>query len=88
MFGIKEFTAIINPPQCAIMAVGTGSIEIDPETGKPYTAMRATLSFDRRFIDEALANEFMSTFQRIIEQPQYMNLGLVAPMRRVMSNAI
>jgi len=88
MFGIKEFTAIINPPQCAIMAVGTGSIEIDPETGKPYTAMRATLSFDRRFIDEALANEFMSTFQRIIEQPQYMNLGLVVPMRRVMSNAI
>ena len=82
MFGVKEFTAIINPPQCAIMAVGSGSTEIDPDTGKPYTAMRATLSFDRRFIDEALANEFMSTFQRIVEQPQYMNLGLVPPMRR------
>ena len=84
MFGIKEFTAIINPPQCAIMAVGSGNIEIDPETGKPFTAMRATLSFDRRFIDENLANEFMSTFQRVVEQPQYMNLGLVPTMRRAM----
>merc|ERR1719510_1455727 len=83
MFGIKEFTAIINPPQCAIMAVGSGSIEINPETGKPYQAMRATLSFDRRYIDENVANEFMSTFQRVIEQPQYMNLGRVLPMRRV-----
>merc|ERR1719220_2995550 len=84
MFGIKEFTAIIIPPQCAIMAVGSGNIEIDPETGKPFTAMRATLSFDRRFIDEFTANEFMSTFQRVVEQPQYMNLGLVAQMRRAM----
>merc|ERR550532_3154286 len=84
MFGIKEFTAIINPPQCAIMAVGSGNIEIDPDSGKPYQAMRATLSFDRRFIDEFTANEFMSTFQRVVEQPQYMNLGLVAQMRRAM----
>ena len=84
MFGIKEFTAIINPPQCAIMAVGSGSVEIDPETGKPFTSMSATLSFDRRFIDENLANEFMSTFQRVVEQPQYMNLGLVPTMRRAM----
>lgn len=68
------------------MAVGSGSVEIDPDTGKPYTAMRATLSFDRRFIDEALANEFMSTFQRIVQQPQYMNLGLVPPMRRQASS--
>ena len=66
------------------MAVGSSSIEIDPETGKPFTAMRATLSFDRRFIDEYTANEFMSTFQRVVEQPQYMNLGLVAQMRRAM----
>ena len=66
------------------MAVGSGDIEIDPETGKPITTMRATLSFDRRFIDECVANEFMSTFQRVVEQPQYMNLGLVAKMRRAM----
>ena len=39
MFGIKEFTAIINPPQCAIMAVGSGSVEIDPDTGKASMSM-------------------------------------------------
>ena len=82
MFGIKEFTAIINPPQCAIMAVGSGNIEIDPDSGKPYQAMRATLSFDRRFIDEITANIFMSTFQKVVEQPQYMNLGLIPTVRR------
>ena len=82
MFGIKEFTAIINPPQCAIMAVGSGSLEVNPDTGKGFTAMRSTLSFDRRFIDEKVANDFMATFQRIVECPQYMNLGLVPPMRR------
>ena len=82
MFGIKEFTAIINPPQCAIMAVGSGNIEIDPDSGKPYQAMRATLSFDRRFIDENTANIFMSTFQKVVEQPQYMNLGLIPTVRR------
>ena len=83
MFGIKEFTAIINPPQCAIMAVGSGSLEVHPDTGKGYTAMRSTLSFDQRFINAAAANDFMSTFQRVVENPQYMNLGLVPPMRRV-----
>ena len=82
MFGIKEFTAIINPPQCAIMAIGSGNIEIDPDSGKPYQAMRATLSFDRRFIDENAANIFMSTFQKVVEQPQYMNLGLIPTVRR------
>merc|ERR1711876_139693 len=72
MFGISEFTAIINPPQGAILAVGRGAQEIDPVTMKPTTFMKATLSFDRRFIDEHLAAEFMSTFRRVIENPQYM----------------
>lgn len=83
MFGIKEFTAIINPPQCAILAVGSGRQEIDGETGLPFTAMSATLSFDRRFIDEALASDFMSTLQKIIEQPEYMNIGLPPVVRNV-----
>lgn len=83
MYGIKEFTAIINPPQGAIMAVGSGTVEIDADSGKPYQAMRATLSFDRRFIDENTANIFMATFQRIVEQPQYMNIGLIPTARRV-----
>merc|ERR1712029_1292976 len=37
MFGITEFTAIINPPQGAILAVGSGSLEVHPDTGKGYT---------------------------------------------------
>ena len=65
------------------MAVGSGSLEVHPDTGKGYTAMRSTLSFDQRFINAAAANDFMSTFQRVVENPQYMNLGLVPPMRRV-----
>ena len=76
MFGIKEFTAIINPPQCAILAVGGGRQEIDGETGSAFTAMSATLSFDQRFIDDALAADFMATLQKILEQPEYMNIGL------------
>ena len=85
MFGIKEFTAIINPPQCAILAVGGGRLDIDGETDLPFTAMSATLSFDRRFIDEALAADFMSTLQKIIEQPEYMNIGLPPVVRNVRS---
>lgn len=81
MFGVKEFTAIINPPQCAILAVGGGQADIDGETGKPYTAMRATLSFDRRFVDEALASDFMSVLQKVLEDPQYMNIGLPPVLR-------
>ena len=48
MFGIHEFTAIINPPQVGILAVGSGAQEVDPATGKLKTVMRSTLSFDRR----------------------------------------
>merc|ERR1711915_111178 len=51
MFGITEFTAIINAPQAAILAVGGGRAVINPETMTPQTLMTATLSFDRRFID-------------------------------------
>jgi pyruvate/2-oxoglutarate dehydrogenase complex dihydrolipoamide acyltransferase (E2) component len=48
MFGITEFTAIINSPQAAILAVGGGRQVINPETMLPETVMTSTLSFDRR----------------------------------------
>eukprot|EP00095_Tigriopus_kingsejongensis_P012409 maker-scaffold755_size101758-snap-gene-0.25 protein:Tk12409 transcript:maker-scaffold755_size101758-snap-gene-0.25-mRNA-1 annotation:"pyruvate dehydrogenase protein x mitochondrial-like" len=82
MFGITEFTAIINPPQVGILAVGSGLPEIDASTGQTCTMMRSTLSFDRRFIDEALAADFMSTFQTVLERPEFMNLGLLPVARR------
>lgn len=81
MFGISEFTAIINPPQGAILAVGKGSEEVDPSTGKTCTMMRATLSFDRRFIDEFLAVDFMTTLRKVLEHPEYMNIGPVPIVR-------
>lgn len=88
MFGITEFTAIINPPQVGILAVGGGSLEINPETGKSCTIMRSTLSFDRRFVDEALAADFMSTFQKVLERPEFMNLGLVPIVRTDRAQAL
>jgi len=81
MFGISEFTAIINPPQGAILAVGMGLQQINPATLKTSTFMKGTLAFDRRFIDEHLAAEFMATFRKVIENPQYMNIGPVPIVR-------
>ncbi|QQP38577.1 Dihydrolipoamide acetyltransferase component of pyruvate dehydrogenase complex, partial [Caligus rogercresseyi] len=81
MFGITEFTAIINPPQVGILAIGSGFPEIHPHTGKSFTSMSATLSFDQRFIDDGVAASFMSTFRKVMENPEYMNLGLL-PMGR------
>ena len=84
MFGINEFTAIINPPQCAILAVGKGTSELAPNAnGKlTQTMMKCTLSFDRRFIDEHMASDFMATLQRVIEHPEYMNIGPVPLIRQ------
>merc|ERR1711953_61269 len=52
MFGITEFTAIINAPQLAILAVGGGNNVIDPETMRATSQMTATLSFDQRWVDD------------------------------------
>lgn len=76
MFGIKQFEAVINPPQGMIMAVGAGE-------QRPYvvdgalavaTVMSATGSFDHRAIDGADGAELMQAFKNLIENP----LGLVA----------
>ncbi len=71
MLGIDEFTAIINPPEAAILAVGAvddkavvidGAIEIRKR-------MRVTLSCDHRVIDGALGAQFLQTLRRLIENP-------------------
>ena len=84
MFGINEFTAIINPPQCAILAVGKGTSELIPHMNgrATHTLMKSTLSFDRRFVDENLASDFMATLQKVIEHPEYMNIGPVPLVRQ------
>jgi len=81
MFGISEFTAIINSPQAAILAVGGGTAVINPDTMKPETLMKATLSFDRRYIDEALAADFMTVYRTLMERPELLGAGFLPSVR-------
>ncbi|ROT81636.1 pyruvate dehydrogenase protein X component isoform X2 [Penaeus vannamei] len=74
MFGISEFSAIINPPQCGILAVGSGIVKID-ENGSPVTCMRATLSYDRAGVDDDTAAAFLEELKNILENPVTMMVG-------------
>jgi pyruvate dehydrogenase E2 component (dihydrolipoamide acetyltransferase) len=76
MFGIKEFTAIINPPQSAIVAVGTGEERAVVRDGKivPATMMSLTMSCDHRVIDGATGARFLQTLKIFIEEPASMLL--------------
>ena len=79
MFGIDEFTAIINPPQCAILAVGQmRKIFIPDECDKPVISqiMSLTLSSDHRVVDGAAAAKFMTDLRTEIENPVAALLGL------------
>ena len=71
MFGIKEFYAIVNPPQAAILAVGKGDQRAVVKNGQlaVATVMTLTLSCDHRVVDGAVGAEFMQTLQQFIEDP-------------------
>lgn len=71
MFGVTEFSAIINPPQAAILAVGaTQSMPVaDGGCVVVASVMRCTLSVDHRAIDGALAAQWLGAFKRLIESP-------------------
>ena len=71
MFGVEEFTAIINPPEGAILAVGA-TLREPVVVGEQIVArqrMRLTLSSDHRIIDGALAAQFLRTLTNILEHP-------------------
>jgi pyruvate dehydrogenase E2 component (dihydrolipoamide acetyltransferase) len=71
MFGVEEFTAIINPPEGAILAVGgtkKEAVVVNDEIQIRHV-MRYTLSADHRIIDGALAAQFLQTLGRLIENP-------------------
>jgi pyruvate dehydrogenase E2 component (dihydrolipoamide acetyltransferase) len=76
MFGIREFAAIINPPQGCILAVGAGEARAVVRDGALAiaTVMSCTLSVDHRVVDGAVGAEFMATFKRLIENPLAMLL--------------
>nr|WP_282100042.1 pyruvate dehydrogenase complex dihydrolipoamide acetyltransferase [Thauera aromatica] len=71
MYGIREFAAIVNPPQACILAVG--ACEPRPVVRDGHlavaTLMSCTLSVDHRVVDGALAAEFLAEFRRLIENP-------------------
>jgi len=76
MFGIKQFEAIINPPQAAILAVGSAEQRPVVKNGALAiaTVMTCSLSCDHRVVDGAVGAEFMQAFQAIIEDPLKMLL--------------
>ncbi len=76
MFGIKDFTAVINPPQAAILAVGASEARAVVRDGKIEAAniMTVTLSCDHRVIDGATGARFLQAFTLFIEDPAAMLL--------------
>ena len=71
MYGVKSFSAIINPPQGGILAVGAGEPRPVVRDGAvvPATVMTGTLSVDHRVIDGAVAAEWMAAFKAIVQDP-------------------
>ncbi|XP_071830428.1 pyruvate dehydrogenase protein X component, mitochondrial-like [Apostichopus japonicus] len=74
MFGISEFTAVINPPQSCIMAIGGTQLCLDSNS-KPSFYMTVQLSSDARVVDSVLASRFLDAFKKNMENP--MRLGLL-----------
>jgi pyruvate dehydrogenase E2 component (dihydrolipoamide acetyltransferase) len=76
MFGMRNFTAVINPPQSAILAIGAGEERAVVRDGKIVVAtiMTVTMSCDHRVIDGATGARFLQTFKSFVEEPASMLL--------------
>lgn len=74
MYGVKNFSAVINPPQSTILAVGQGEARMIVRNGAPVVAtmLDVTLSCDHRAIDGALGAQLLAAFKRLIEHPAAM----------------
>jgi pyruvate dehydrogenase E2 component (dihydrolipoamide acetyltransferase) len=75
MYGVRDFAAIINPPQAAILAVASGEQRPVVRDGQlaVATVMTCTISVDHRVIDGALASEWLGVFKSLVQDP----LGLL-----------
>ena len=74
MFGVKQFTAIINPPQSCILAVGGTDLKMVPDSTKPtgfsvVNVMHVTLSCDHRVVDGAVGAQWLAKFKEYMENP-------------------
>eukprot|EP01035_Chromulina_nebulosa_P018827 gene18827-24606_t len=79
MFGVNSFSAVINPPQSCILAVGSGISKVVPPNkpgSKPrvVTTVTVQLSGDRRVIDESIASQFLQVFQSYLSKPKSLLL--------------
>jgi pyruvate dehydrogenase E2 component (dihydrolipoamide acetyltransferase) len=79
MFGVKQFSAIINPPQAAILAVGSAERRVIPGADansplKQAVFMSATLSCDHRVVDGAVGAQWLAAFKDFMEHPTKMLL--------------
>jgi pyruvate dehydrogenase E2 component (dihydrolipoamide acetyltransferase) len=74
MYGIKDFTAVINPPHATILAVGAGEERPIVKNGKVEVAqiMSVTMSCDHRAVDGALGAELIGAFKMLVENPVMM----------------
>ncbi len=74
MFGVKEFAAIINPPQAMILAVGVGEERVVARKGQMVirNMMSVTLAVDHRVVDGVMGAQFLQTLRAYIEQPAAM----------------
>ncbi|MBN9489292.1 MAG: pyruvate dehydrogenase complex dihydrolipoamide acetyltransferase [Alphaproteobacteria bacterium] len=74
MFGVKEFAAIINPPQAMILAVGVGEERVVARKGQMVirNMMSCTLAVDHRVVDGAMGAQFLQTLRAYVEQPASM----------------
>jgi len=76
MFGINQFTAIINPPQACILAVGGTEKKVVVKNGEPAVSnmMRVTMSCDHRVVDGAVGAQWLQHFKKFMENPKAMLL--------------
>lgn len=79
MFGIRSFTAIINPPQASILAVGAArrTTVFDEDSPVVATMMACTLSVDHRVIDGATAARFLNVLGKYLEEPERLLKGSI-----------
>jgi pyruvate/2-oxoglutarate dehydrogenase complex dihydrolipoamide acyltransferase (E2) component len=74
MFGITEFSAVINPPQVAILAVGSSASRVKSQNSgfESQSLLRVTLSIDERAVNDVDAAQFLEYFGKVLAEPKLL----------------